>query len=89
MLLLPTHTIGSKLITACVCVYYDRYRNIVKHRRKLKMEKKHELAAEFDFVPSTFVLPKDYALFVEEFKRRPGTYLAAAAAVDIRNCVSQ
>ena len=44
----------------------------MKHRRKLEREKKHAVAAEFDFVPSTFVLPGDYALFVEEFKRRPG-----------------
>jgi len=57
---------------SCDLCSRHRYRNIVKHRRRLEREKKHALAAEFDFVPSTFVLPGDYALFVEEFKRRPG-----------------
>ena len=27
----------------------------------------------YDFWPTTFVLPGDYALFVEEFKRSPGS----------------
>ena len=32
-----------------------------------------EEAARFDFCPVTFVLPGDYALFVEAFRRLPGT----------------
>lgn len=47
------------------------YRNIKKFRRRLEREKKHELAAAYDFVPSTFIMPADYSMFVEEFKRRP------------------
>lgn len=47
------------------------YRNIKKFRRKLEREKNYERAAKFDFVPSTYILPSDYSMFVEEFKRRP------------------
>lgn len=32
-----------------------------------------EEASNFDFCPVTFELPGDYALFVEEFKRFPGS----------------
>jgi tubulin polyglutamylase TTLL9 len=46
------------------------YRNVVKFKRALERAKKYELAAQFDFCPATFVLPNDYALFVEEFRRR-------------------
>ena len=35
-------------------------------------------AAEYDFVPDTFTLPNDYALFVEEFKRRKSGQVAVA-----------
>ena len=38
---------------------------------KLEREKNYERAAKFDFVPSTYILPSDYSMFVEEFKRRP------------------
>lgn len=27
----------------------------------------------YDFIPQSYILPGDYALFVEEFKRYPGT----------------
>ena len=32
-----------------------------------------EAATKFDFCPATYVLPGDYALFVEEFKRHSGS----------------
>ena len=48
------------------------YRNVKKYKRRLEREKRYDEAAEFDFCPSTFVLPEDYAMFVEEFKRRSG-----------------
>lgn len=47
------------------------FRNIKKFKRKLLREKNYARAAQFDFVPSTFILPNDYAMFVEEFKHRP------------------
>ena len=48
-------------------------RNVKKHRRRLEREKRTEEAKALDFCPSTYILPNDYALFVEEFKKRPGT----------------
>jgi len=37
------------------------------------MPRRAEEAATYDFCPVTFVLPGDYALFVEEFNRVHGT----------------
>lgn len=48
-------------------------RNVKKHRRRLEREKRVEEARLLDFCPPTYILPNDYALFVEEFKKRPGT----------------
>lgn len=44
-------------------------KNIKRHKRALEKEGKLEEAARFDFTPVTFILPGDYALFVEEFKK--------------------
>ena len=38
-------------------------------KRRLHREKRFDEAALYDFVPTQFTLPADYALFVEEFKR--------------------
>jgi hypothetical protein len=40
-------------------------KNIKRHKRGLEKEGKLEEAARFDFTPITFILPGDYALFVE------------------------
>ncbi len=39
------------------------------------VEKSHgkEIANKFDFIATSFVLPQDYALFQEEFKKQPGS----------------
>lgn len=39
---------------------------------QLERVEDHEEAAAYDFVPESFVLPGDYALFVEAFRRSPG-----------------
>lgn len=44
-------------------------KNIKRHKRQLEKEGKIEEANRFDFTPITFILPGDYALFVEEFKK--------------------
>lgn len=41
-------------------------------KRQLEKDKKFEEAAQFNYCPMSFLLPGEYALFVEEFKRDPG-----------------
>lgn len=48
-------------------------KNIKRMKRTLVKEGRADEAKEYDFCPTTFVLPGDYALFVEEFKRASGT----------------
>lgn len=50
-------------------------KNIKKKRRQLEKEGKVEEAASYQFIPTTFVLPKDYSMFVEEFKRSGGVWI--------------
>ena len=48
-------------------------KNLKKFRRMLEREKKVKEAEAFNFFPSTYNLPAEYGLFVEEFKRFPDT----------------
>ncbi|XP_005091245.1 probable tubulin polyglutamylase TTLL9 [Aplysia californica] len=49
---------------------------MVKNLKRLRKQTERELgkveAQAFDFFPSTFELPSEYHIFVEEFKRNPG-----------------
>lgn len=47
-------------------------RNLKRLKRQLEKESKIE-AAKCDFFPTTYELPSEYHMFVEEFKRNPGT----------------
>lgn len=47
-------------------------KNLKRLRKQLEKESKLE-AAKCDFFPTTFELPSDYHIFVEEFKKNPGT----------------
>ena len=47
-------------------------KNLKRLRKTLEKESKVE-AAKCEFFPTTFELPSDYHIFVEEFKRLPGT----------------
>ncbi|EGD81575.1 tubulin tyrosine ligase [Salpingoeca rosetta] len=48
-------------------------KNVKKMKRKLEREEGKAAAKRCDFMPETFWLPHDYRMFVEEFKRKPGT----------------
>ncbi|KAA0169804.1 hypothetical protein FNF27_06828 [Cafeteria roenbergensis] len=48
-------------------------KNVKRMRKQLGRMEDAEEAAAYDFVPESFVLPGDYALFVEAFRRLPGT----------------
>ena len=44
-------------------------KNLKRYKQQLKRENKEVEAAGYDFFPTTFNLPGDYSLFVEEFKK--------------------
>ncbi|GMI45796.1 hypothetical protein TrCOL_g10943 [Triparma columacea] len=50
-------------------------KNLKKRRRQLEKEGSYEEATQYDFFPVTFNLPREYALFVEEFKRQGGLWI--------------
>ena len=47
-------------------------KNVKRRKRQCEREKRYDEAAKYDFCPTTYVLPGDYALFVEEFKKHQG-----------------
>jgi len=50
-------------------------KNLKRKKRALERESKPEEAENYDFSPVTFVLPREYAMFVEEFKAHGGVYI--------------
>ena len=50
-------------------------KNMKRRRRNLEKEGKLDEAASYDFIPTTFVLPKEYSMFVEEFKKVGGVWI--------------
>lgn len=47
-------------------------KNMKRMRRNCEKEGKHEEAAKYNFLPVTFVVPQEYSMFVEEFKKWTG-----------------
>lgn len=50
-------------------------KNMKRRRRALEKECRFEEAATYDFIPTTFVLPREYSMFVEEFKKTGGVWI--------------
>lgn len=50
-------------------------KNVKRRRRTLEKEGRYEEAAAYEFIPTTFVLPKEYSMFVEEFKKVGGVWI--------------
>ncbi len=48
-------------------------KNLKRYKKQLEKEGKLEEAASINFFPTTYDLPKEYSLFVEEFKKTPGS----------------
>ena len=45
-------------------------------------------AGQPDFVPVTYLLPADYTLFVEEFRRNPNAMVRATRSLLVSVCVT-
>ena len=50
-------------------------KNLKRRRRTLEKEGKFDEAQSYDFIPTTFVLPREYSMFVEEFKKTGGVWI--------------
>ncbi|XP_029362898.1 putative tubulin polyglutamylase TTLL9 [Echeneis naucrates] len=48
-------------------------KNLKRYKKNLERDFGHIEASKCDFFPCTFALPSEYHLFVEEFKRSPGS----------------
>ncbi len=48
-------------------------KNLKRYKKQVEKEGKPEESASYNFFPLTFDLPKEYSLFVEEFKKTPGS----------------
>ncbi|EPT25272.1 Tubulin-tyrosine ligase family protein [Toxoplasma gondii TgCatPRC2] len=48
-------------------------RNLRRHRRQLERDGKIKEAQSFNICPTTFLLPLEYSMLVEEFRKRPNT----------------
>ena len=87
MIVLPEHTafyLRTQFGVSAGCVPSGRhsqtaapYRDLmVKNmKRARKLLEKEGRASEYDFFPPTYVLPLEYGIFVEEFRRNPGMQL--------------
>ena len=50
-------------------------KNLKRMKRNLQRDQQLEQARAYDFMPLSFVLPREYAMFVEEFKRCGGVWI--------------
>ena len=48
-------------------------KNLKRHKKQLAKEGKHEEVLLYDFFPPTLVLPAEYSIFVESYKKNPGS----------------
>ncbi|MEW5300219.1 MAG: hypothetical protein WDW36_003164 [Sanguina aurantia] len=50
-------------------------KNLKRAKKQLEREERTAEAAQYSFYPLTFVVPSEYRMFVEEFKRSGGTWI--------------
>ena len=50
---------------------FAQVKNLKRMQKQLQREGRLEDAAMYDFFPTTYVVPQEYGLFYEEFKRNP------------------
>jgi tubulin polyglutamylase TTLL9 len=49
-------------------------------KRQLEKEDKKQESRKLDFCPQSFLLPSEYSMFAEEFKKNPGVYIMKPVA---------
>lgn len=70
-------------------------KNLKRAKKQLEKEDRGAEAAQYNFAPLTFVVPSEYRMFVEEFKRSGGTWImkpigrAQGAGIFLFNKLSQ
>lgn len=50
-------------------------KNLKRAKRTLEKEERHAEAAQYNFFPLTYVVPSEYRMFVEEFKKSGGVWI--------------
>lgn len=50
-------------------------KNLKRQKKQLEKEGKLDEAQAYNFYPTTYCLPGDYSLFVEEFKKQGGVWI--------------
>ena len=50
-------------------------KNLKRMKRQLDKEDKKEDGKRYNFLPLSFIVPQEYGLLAEEFKRNPGVYI--------------
>ena len=61
-------------------------KNLKRARKQLEKEGRHaEAARDWNFFPTTYVVPSEYGLFFEEFKRNPDS--ASLASLEIASTI--
>ena len=61
-------------------------KNIKRKKRQLEREKRYEEAKNYEICPTTYTLPADYALFVEEFKTTASRNSASGSSSGALRC---
>ena len=57
----------------CLPLFRDALvKNVKRAKRALERESKESCA--YDFLPLTYLLPQEYSMFAEEFRKDPGKY---------------
>lgn len=69
--------VDSSFVFLCLMLQLTRknlmVKNLKRYRKTLERDVGRTEASKCDFFPCTFALPSEYHLFVEEFKRSPGS----------------
>lgn len=58
-------------------------KNMKRMKRQLDREDKKDEAKRYTFTPYTFVVPVEYTLFAEEFKKNPGVYIMKPVRISV------
>ena len=75
-----------------LCRKDNLIKNLKRAKKQLEREERHAEASQYNFFPLTFIVPSEYRMFVEEFKRSGGVWIigrAQGAGIFLFNKLSQ